>query len=218
VAAIAHEVRNPLTTIRAFANLLPESYDDEEFRERFGRLVNEGVERIEAVLARLQDLSNLPDPATEQFDTAELLESLLDARRRDIQARRLLVLKEFDRSHPLALGDATSLHSAIDGLLTRALSLVPERGDVYLASHHHPAGLRGGPSMRILLRYNNPRARSPATTSDTPRVEGVSLVENAIEFVVADWVIRSQGGTLVIDTTDSHESVIVIDLPAPSSA
>ena len=43
----------------------------------------------------------------------------------------------------------------------------------------------------------------------------MSESEVALEFVAADAAIRDQGGTFSMDTTDSQETVIVIDLQAP---
>jgi signal transduction histidine kinase len=38
-ATFAHEVRNPLTSLKTFAQLMPEKYNDVEFRDTFSRIV-----------------------------------------------------------------------------------------------------------------------------------------------------------------------------------
>jgi signal transduction histidine kinase len=205
---------------------LPENYDDPEFRARFQELVGNDVRRIEDVITRLYSLSELPDGERQPVDVAALLDALLDEQREEIRSRRLLVLKELDRNQPFAMGDHDQLRSAFAGLLAKALDLVPEQGDLYLASKHHSSGLRGSPTVRILLRYHNPAAVTgeplpaeipPHELSDAATV-GISLEETALEFVIAEAIVRAQGGTLTIDNTDSQETVIVIDLPAPSSS
>ena len=45
-AGLAHEIRNPLVAIRTFTQLLPERYDDAEFREGFQGLALKEVDRI----------------------------------------------------------------------------------------------------------------------------------------------------------------------------
>jgi signal transduction histidine kinase len=220
VTALAHEVRNPLVSIRTFSELLPESYDDEDFRVRFQELVGQDVRRIEEVIARLQSLIELPEAQRQPVDVAALLDALLDERREEIQARRLLVLKELDRSQPFALGDRDQLRAAFAGLLGKALALVPERGDVYLASKHHGSGLHGEPTVRVLLRYHNPdQPRSEIVDHEGAGIRpgGISVEETALEFVIAEAIIRAQGGALTVDNTDAQETVIVVDLPAPPS-
>ena len=51
-------------------------------------------------------------------------------------------------------------------------------------------------------------------TVATTAVEGVTPAENALEFVIAEAVIRAQRGSLTVDGGDA-ETVVVVDLPAP---
>ena len=60
--SMAHEVRNPLVTLRTFASLLPERHQDPEFRDEFGGQVLAEVERIESLLDRLQELADVGSP------------------------------------------------------------------------------------------------------------------------------------------------------------
>jgi len=211
VGAVAHEVRNPLTSIRTFAQLLPERFDDPEFRERFAELVGEDVQRLEEVVERLQTLAGGGEAERKPVDVAALLEQLLDARREPIRGRNLLVLRELDRAQPTVLADPDQLERALAGLLDRALESVPDRGDVYLASRHHRAGLRGRPAVRVLLRFD--RGGREAASS----VEGVTLLEASLERITAEALIQGQGGSLTVNTADPHETVVVIDLPAPAA-
>lgn len=212
-ATVGHELRNPLTAVRTFAELLPERHADPDFRERFGRLARDSLTRIERVLDRLEQLSELPPPDSRPVDVARLLEEVLTERRPRIRERKLLVLEELDRSGARALADPEQLRLALEALLDKSIELVPERGDVYLASRHHASGLGGGPSLRILLRCRGgePRATPPTLPDVTPAA-------NAVELAVADLVIRAQGGSFILDTSDPNETVVVIDLPAAAES
>ncbi|MEE2674072.1 MAG: histidine kinase dimerization/phospho-acceptor domain-containing protein [Myxococcota bacterium] len=213
-AAVAHEVRNPLVSIRTFTELLDDNYTDEEFRTRFGQLVSEDVRRIEDVVDRLEQMgepsARTPSTSADTIDMTALLEGLLDEQRDSIQAKRLLVLKELDRAHPHSRGNAEVLRPALAGLLSHAVDEIPERGDLYLASRHHTA-TEGRASMRILIRYRVDAGSEPGR-SDPARP---SLRETVLDHVRGESAIQSQGGTLTIDTTQASETLIVIDLPAP---
>jgi signal transduction histidine kinase len=210
VRAVAHEVRNPLVSIRTFSELLPDHYDDAEFRTHFRELVSQDVLRIDEAVGRLQSMIELPEIKTEPVDVAHLLEGLLDERRDEIQTRRLLVLKELDHSLPHALGDPLLLRDAFSGLIKRALSRVTDRGDIYVASKHNATGLSGGPALRILLRYT-----AAATGAEDPARPDPIHSEN-LDGVMAQTIVHSMGGKYTEDATDSEECVVVIDLPAPS--
>jgi signal transduction histidine kinase len=208
VGALSHEVRNPLATIRTFAELLPHRFQDPEFRDRFAEMVRDDVGRIDALVERLAGVADLGRPKREKVDVTALLEELLAERRDAIRKRSLLVLKELETGAPEALGDRDQLRVAFDALLGKCLEWVPERGDVYIASRHHGAGLPGGASMRVLLRFHTPGA-----TASAP---GVSLAETSLDLMIAEIVVRAQGGDFAVAATDGEETLIVVDLPAPA--
>jgi DNA-binding NtrC family response regulator len=209
VAAIAHEMRNPLSTIRTFAELLPSQYDDPEFRSRFSELVGQDAHRIDAVIERLTELAALEEPGVGAVDISALLEELLSERTETVRGRNLLVLKELDEQHTAAIGDAGQLRFALESLIDKSLDLAPSGGDVFIASRHQPAGLRGGPAVRVLVRFGN-----HDNSSSGLRVPGTSAAENALEYAIAAAVIRAQGGTFTIDPGKGNETVLLLDIPA----
>ncbi|HVN41053.1 MAG TPA: histidine kinase dimerization/phospho-acceptor domain-containing protein [Myxococcota bacterium] len=210
VGALSHEVRNPLATIRTFAELLPHRFQDPEFRDRFAEMVRDDVGRIDALVERLAGVADLGRPKREKLDLTALLEELLAERRDAIRRRSLLVLKELETNAPQALGDREQLRVAFDALLGKCLEWVPERGDVYIASRHHAAGLPSEGSMRVLLRFHTPGA-----TSSAP---GVSIAETSLDLMIAEIIVRAQGGDFAVAATDGEETLIVVDLPAPTVA
>jgi len=57
-ASVAHEIRNPLVTIKTFVQLLPTHYADASFRGRFLKLIASEVGRIERLTEQLLDLAS----------------------------------------------------------------------------------------------------------------------------------------------------------------
>jgi DNA-binding NtrC family response regulator len=210
-AALAHELRGPLTGIRTFAELLAEQWTDPEFRARFAERTTQDVRRIEESLARLSRVAAFEKPQAETIDVTALLGELLEAQRERIRERRLLVLQELDTQHPQALGDPEQIRFALEALLDGCFALVPERGDLYLASKHAPDGLRGRPSLRVLARFHGP-PRGPVAS----RVPGVTPLENSLALVLAGLAVRAQQGTLTLSESPGDEILVVLDLPAPA--
>lgn len=68
-ASLAHEIRNPLVSIKTFSHLLATRFDDPEFRRRFSILIPAEVERIDSLTQQLLDLSN---PRRHQMDRVSL--------------------------------------------------------------------------------------------------------------------------------------------------
>jgi signal transduction histidine kinase len=88
-AGVAHEIRNPLVSVRTFIQLLPERVDDEEFRTSFRELALKEIERICELITDLLAFSR-PTPADrEPTDLNELTSQIVrllepEARKRDV--------------------------------------------------------------------------------------------------------------------------------------
>jgi K+-sensing histidine kinase KdpD len=210
--SLSHEIRNPLVSIRSFAELLPDHFEDETFRERFVELVGRDVDHIDDVVTRLQTVAEHEKSELEAVDLSAMIEVLLEERRERIQAGRLLVLRELERESPLAWADPVAIRVALAGLLDRALDSLPERGDLFVATRRIERGADGEPHLRILLRHHGPRPGQP--TDDV--LAELSREANVLEYVLAETVVEACGGRLTIDTSDAAETLILVDLRTPA--
>lgn len=218
--SLSHEIRNPLVSIRTFAELLPEHYQDETFRQRFVELVGQDVAHIGDVLSRLSSVAELEKLEPQAFDISAMIESLLEERREQIQRNRLLVLRELERDAPLAWADPEALQVALAGLLDRALASLPERGDLFVATRHLARGPRGAACLRVLLRHHDGGGDEGENGGGeaTRELDELSPATNVLEYVLAQSVVESSGGSFTIDSTDAQETLILLDLPTPGAA
>ena len=153
-AGMAHEIKNPLVTIKTFTQLLPERYDDDDFRDTFRVLVGDEVKRIDShrqpvahLLAAGQAAHGGYPPVTRCSDNSlRLVEQEL--RRKNIAHRA-----RFRLTLDLIRGDADLLSQAF-------VELLPQR------RRRHGDG--GGFAFRRARRTTIPRHASwtPAAHAD----------------------------------------------------
>jgi DNA-binding NtrC family response regulator len=198
---LAHELRNPLSSILTFAQLLPDRFADPEFREGFSLEVQRDAKRVSEVLERLARWGELGAPRGGRANSTELLEAILEARQASIRSRHLLVLKELETEHPEIFGDAEQLQLAFEGLIDAALASVPDRGDLYVASHYHAKN--GHSTLRVLCRCGS--GGTALTTETALPSLGLSIAES---------LVAAHGGTLTL-ARGGNDRVFVVDLPAP---
>jgi signal transduction histidine kinase len=87
-ASVAHEIRNPLVSVRTFIQLVPERIADEEFRTGFRDLALAEIERICALINDLLAFAR-PPAQRESTDLNELAAQIIrlldaEARKRDV--------------------------------------------------------------------------------------------------------------------------------------
>jgi hypothetical protein len=148
-------------------------------------------------------MASFGPPGVETVDVTALLSELLEERRERVRERRLLVLQELDTQRPEARGDPEQIRFALDALLGACFALVPEQGDLYLASKHH------APCLRVLVRFHGPQRGAPAG-----RVPGLTQAENSLGLILAELVVRAQHGSFTLDLAQPGETLVVLELPA----
>lgn len=77
VACVAHEIRNPLTSIKTFTELIPIKFDNPDFREKISLHVPREIERLNHIINDLLDYSHPRKSCGEIFFIKDLVESTL---------------------------------------------------------------------------------------------------------------------------------------------
>lgn len=94
-ASIAHEIRNPLVSIKTFVQLLPNHYQEPTFREKFFRLIGDEVGRIDRLTEQLLDLSAPRVFSSKQVEVHDLLRSCLDLMAAKAEDKKVRLLTDF---------------------------------------------------------------------------------------------------------------------------
>ncbi len=76
-AGMAHEIKNPLVSIKTFAQLLPERYNDSEFRETFSNLIGHEIDRIDSLVNQLLRFARPAKPHLQPMHVHDILEKSL---------------------------------------------------------------------------------------------------------------------------------------------
>jgi signal transduction histidine kinase len=203
--SLAHSLRNPLVSLKTFASLLPEHYDEEDFRVRFRQQTERDLASLEKHVDRLARFGELNLAERKAVNVASLLEGLLREHQDEIKSRRLLVMSELGTDAPWALGSEPVLRFALSALLDATFARIGDRQDLYIACRRPAAPPGSAPALRILLRFHG------AALSTLPGGGGEPA---ALELVLAEAVFEALGGRLAHESLESGEQVARVDLPA----
>ncbi|RXT09096.1 transporter substrate-binding domain-containing protein [Ammoniphilus sp. CFH 90114] len=77
VAGIAHELRNPLTSMKMFIDVLPKKVEDPRFREELIKHVPAEMNRLNHLVEELLDYTRKKEPVKESVEWNELLSSII---------------------------------------------------------------------------------------------------------------------------------------------
>ncbi len=78
-SGVAHEIKNPLTSIKTFCEYLPQRLDDKEFLKKFARLIGHEVDRMDNMVHELLDYSKPAPLALKKTDINKLIQNTLNS-------------------------------------------------------------------------------------------------------------------------------------------
>jgi two-component system sensor histidine kinase AtoS len=144
-AGLAHEIKNPLTSLLTFSRHLSRRFEDPEFRQKFQAVVPRELERINTIVERLLELAR-PAPLTfRPVRLPALLERVLELYGERLEAQSVRVTRAWGRDVPAVWADQEALYRALVNLVTNALDAMPRGGRLTLRVGWSEAEVLGVP-------------------------------------------------------------------------
>jgi PAS domain S-box-containing protein len=125
---LAHEIKNPLTSLLTFSKHLERKFDDENFRARFASVVPRELERINGIVERLLELARPVRVSFTLVRLPELLERALELYGDQLDERRIEIVREYARDVPQIQADKEALYRVYVNLVSNAIDAMPSGG------------------------------------------------------------------------------------------
>lgn len=169
-ASLAHEIRNPLVTIKTFVQLLPKHHQDPAFREKFFALIGDEVTRIDRLTEQLLDLASPRAYQAHPTDLHPILRTSIELVAAKAINKRIEFLTDFQAAPDRVLTDASATKQVLLNLCFNAIQAVEtvdgERW-IKVATRNVPKGVEmvvadSGPGIAPEIR---PRLFQPFQTT-----------------------------------------------------
>lgn len=121
-AGMAHEIRNPLSSIQTFAQLLPEKYNDKEFREEFSKIVASDTQRISRIIESVMALVKSKPAILQACNINKLLDETLFLIKSELNKDGVKVTRSYDEHLPQIKADREQLQQTFLNIFLNALA------------------------------------------------------------------------------------------------
>ncbi len=123
---IAHDLRNPLTPIKTFSELLPEKFDDDEFRAKFSRIVIPRIQFIDDFISEMLEYGKPYKPEIKQFNLSELLMELVSFWREHAEKNNIGITLNCGKDEINISADRDKIFEALMNLMKNAIESFTE--------------------------------------------------------------------------------------------
>jgi signal transduction histidine kinase len=133
----AHEIRNPLTSIKTFIQLAPSRKHDEEFIGQFSQVVIEDVHRIERLIEEILDYARYMEPKFLEEDLNDVVISSLYFIEVKAANKSIVIEKDLTPDLPLILLDRQQIRQVLLNLFLNAMEAMEENQNGKLTVKTH---------------------------------------------------------------------------------
>ncbi len=226
-AGFAHEIRNPLTSIKTFITLAPDRRHDADFMARFSQVAAEDVERIERLIKEILDYARTSPPAFAPEDLNEVAAASVHFLELTAHDRAIEITKRFDGGLPPIPMDRHQIQQVLMNLFLNAIDAMRGRpGRLSLTTRRLR---KHGTEDWVQLTVEDTGCGIPAealehifdpfytTKHESPEREGTGL-----GLAIAQHIVRDHRGYIEVVSEPGKGTTFTINLPvhppAPLSA
>jgi signal transduction histidine kinase len=128
-AGMAHEIKNPLTSIKTFNEYLPSKHNDMDFVNKFNKIVGDEVDRINYIVRQLLEFSKPSDLELKEASVTELLDETLDLLNNDLLKHNIKLEKKYSPLPPLKI-DPLQIKQVFLNVLLNAIDSMRSGGGI----------------------------------------------------------------------------------------
>ena len=209
---MAHEIKNPLSAIKTFAQFLPEKYKDQKFRERFFRIVQSEIDRIDTIVRDLSDFAKPAPLKLQPTSVSSLAKDTLALLSNHCLKQGIEVHADFQENGLTIQADPQQLKQIVLNLLLNSIEAMANGGRLDVSTRRDQS--------RLVLRVADTGCGVPPdrlqeiwdpffTTKERGMGLGLAIVKSIVE---------RHGGELHLSSRPGKGTAIEVSLPvAPRS-
>lgn len=205
-AGMAHEIKNPLSSMKVFVQLLPQKFADPEYRKKLEEILPREINRIDRIVESLLGFARASAPSFYQIDLVGLLDELVNYFKDQAVSSGVEVIKDY--AGPIMVeADREQLSQVFSNLILNAIQAMP---------------LGGRLELKVLPTEKEVKVR----VSDTGHGMSAETIKKIFDpffttkyggtglgLTVAHSIIDSHRGSLLVESVVGEGSVFTVTLP-----
>jgi DNA-binding NtrC family response regulator len=202
---LAHEFKNPMVTIKTFAQLLGERYQDENFRSRFQEVVGGDIERMDDLLEVMIEFADFTEPRQSAIALVEKTRDVLGEISSQCSKRQTRFdWKKNGRAEQIR-SDEKHLTYILKNVLL-AVTAEAKTGSEIEIDVSQPGvlaitSLREGARMGSVSHYLGNSGSQPE--------EGLL----PLRVLLAKQLVEKNGGRFIADRSDAEKDIVRMEFP-----
>lgn len=212
----AHEIRNPLTSIKTFVQLAPGRREDAEFIDRFSEVVIEDVYRIERLIHEILDYARYREPRFLEENLNEIVSSCLYFIEVKAASKFITIEKHLAPDLPSTMLDRQQIKQVLLNLFLNSMDAMNDRGG-RLSVATHRLNKSDGPWIQIEVADTG-MGISPGNLEHifdpfyTTKHESMEREGTGLGLAIVHQIVQEHHGYIEVESTVGTGTAFYINL------
>jgi signal transduction histidine kinase len=213
-AELAHEIRNPLVSIKTFTQLLPERIEDQQFQLKFAKVAEREVDAINRIVDRLLNFADASELWLEPVDLEALTREVLELHFPELETQHIDVEIKGTPGAPQVHVDRDKVRQVLRNVISNSVQAMPAGGRLQISTVALGETADRPPrSCRMVIRDSGcgiPESKLPKVFDPfyTTRERGFGL-----GLSLARHVMEEHGGAIQIESTPRLGTAVTLTFP-----
>ena len=141
-SGIAHEIKNPLTSLKTFISYLEERHNDPSFRKKFKEVMNREINQIDHLVRNLLNFAKPHPPKFESLDMHKSLDRTFELINSTLANSNISLVRVYHRPNTEILGDASQLQQAFLNIFLNAMDAMSDGGELKISTETEDGWLK----------------------------------------------------------------------------
>ena len=214
-AGIAHEIRNPLTSIKILIHSLVDEQATETSREKDLAVIEAEIERVNKIIKQFLDFARPRPPSLEPMEVKAILEETLALLVYEMEAQKISLERSYAPDIPLVPMDREQMKQVFLNLMLNAIQAMERGGHLRVAIRWRPApsGDGGRSVAEITVQDTGPGMEEDIQRKIfepffSTKEEGIGL-----GLPIARRIVEEHGGEVQVESRAGEGTTFTITLP-----
>ena len=148
-AGIAHEIRNPLSSIRGLAQFVYNSFSKTDERKEDLNTIIQEVDRLNKLVVQVLDFAKLKKPNLTRFSLNDLIRKIAELFKLEIKDKQIKFNLELSPDISQIQADEDQVRQILMNVIINAIQAIPKEGEIKIKTEK--ATLRGEPAIKLIV-------------------------------------------------------------------
>lgn len=149
-SGIAHEIRNPLSSIRGLAQFVYNSFSKTDERKEDLNTIIQEVDRLNKLVVQVLDFAKLKKPNLTRFSLNDLIRKIAELLKLEIKDKQIKFSLELSPDISQIQADEDQVRQILMNVIINAIQAIPKKGEVKIKTEK--ALLGGESAVKLIIK------------------------------------------------------------------